>query len=539
MIVHRLLATAQWQVENQVLRRDFLQSALTVGAGAMSWVLVPELPAYAAARKQVDVTLVGRPYAFPVDSGARFHGLAYDGRVPGQLLRVRYGQTLRARYLNRTGAPSTIHWHGMILPNDMDGVPGVTQKPVPDGGEFIYTFKPDPPGFRWYHSHAGDQIARGLFGPFLVEDPSEPRADLEVVLVLHDVPDMSSLRAALAGTSTVPMDVPPGVAAMPGASMGGNMSSMRGARRTQEMQGMQGMQGMSGMEGKRATRGMAGMAGAMGDEVAYLSHCINGAAYPATRPLIVKAGQTVRLRILNASPTLTHYLRLGGHRLKVTHSDGNPLPHAVTVDALQIGVGERYDAWFQVARPGAWLLQSLMANSHDRRQALLIRTADAAGADPELPPPSLQDAVCFNYPLAAGTASAAAAGSSEPGGPANVRVDLTLGGGKPGDRRWTIDGRTWPNTPKVRVRSGDRVLIRFRNPTDMDHPMHLHGHIFELVEQSGVRLAHPLRKDTALVPAYGSQTWRFIADAPPGRWLMHCHDLVHMMDGMMTEVDYA
>lgn len=179
----------------------------------MSWMVVPKLSAREASREQVDVTLVGRPYRFAADTGADFHGLAYNGRVPGQLLRVRYGQTLRARYLNRTGGPSTIHWHGMILPNDMDGVPDVTQKPVPNGGEFIYTFKPDPPGFRWYHSHVGDQIALGLFGPFLIEDPGEARADVEVVLVLHDVPEMSSFRAALAGKSTAAMDVPPGAAA--------------------------------------------------------------------------------------------------------------------------------------------------------------------------------------------------------------------------------------------------------------------------------------------------------------------------------------
>ena len=512
-----------------MLRREFLQSALTVGAGAISWMLVPPLAAQAADREQVDVTLVGRPYEFPPDTGARFQGLAYNGRMPGQLLRVRYGQTFRARYLNRTGAPSTIHWHGMILPNDMDGVPNVTQKPVPDGGEFVYTFKPDPPGFRWYHSHAGDQIALGLFGPFLVEDPSEPRADVEAVLVLHDVPDMNSVRAALAGRSTAPMDVPPGVGAMAGMRSGRGMasvSSMRGM--SSSARSMSNMSSMPEM-----TSGMT-----MGDEVAYLSHCVSGAAYPHTRPLVVRVGQTVRLRILNASPTLTHYVRLAGHRLRITHSDGNPLPRAVTVDALRIGVAERYDAWFQVTRPGAWLLQSLMADTHDRRQAVLIRTPDASGLEAELPPATLQGAVCFDYRLAGGVEARPGADLADRHGQANVRVDFTLGGGKPGDRRWTIDGRTWPSTPKVRVRPNDHVLIRFRNPTDMDHPMHLHGHVFDLVEVSGARLRNPLRKDTSLVPAYGTATWRFVANAPPGRWLLHCHDLIHMIDGMVTEVDY-
>jgi multicopper oxidase len=527
-------------------RREFLQNAVALGAGAISWTLVPPLPAEAAGREQVDVTLVGRPYHFPADAGAHFHGLAYNGRVPGPLLRVRYGQTLRARYVNRTGGPSTIHWHGMILPNDMDGVPDITQKPVPDGGEFVYTFRPDPAGFRWYHSHAGEQQVLGLFGGFLVEDPSEPRADVEAVLVLHDVPDMSSLRAALAGKSTAPMDVPPGVV-MPGmhhtshhAPGGGAMKGMPGMKDMSGMGDMSGMKGMSGMGGMSGMKGMRGMESGsmMGDEISYLSHCIGGAAYPHTRPLIVKVGQTVRLRIVNASPTLTHYLRLAGHQLKITHSDGNPLPHSVTVDALQIGVGERYDAWFEVTRSGAWLLQSLMANVHDRRQSVLIRTADAAGREPELPPASLEGTVLFNYLLAGGAEPGPLTDPGNPHGPANVHVDFTLGGGKAGDWRWTIDGKTWPHTPKVRVRRGDHVLIRFHNRSDMDHPMHLHGHVFELVEQSGKRLRYPIRKDTSLVPANGTATWQFIADAPPGRWMLHCHDQVHMMDGMMTEVDY-
>jgi FtsP/CotA-like multicopper oxidase with cupredoxin domain len=521
-----------------VRRREFLEGALTAGASALSWALLPPLSARAAERDRVEVTLTARPYRFPSAAGAAFSGLAYNGRVPGPLLRVRHGQTFRARYLNRTGGASTIHWHGMILPNDMDGVPGVTQTAVPDGGEFLYTFKPGPPGFRWYHAHVGDQIALGLFGGFLVEDPRDRRADVEAVLVLHDVPDMASLRAALAGRSTVPMDAP------------------SGAPETAESVGMSGRSRMGtlGMPGHAARSGMAHEGGmpslpgmpslshksevaAMGDEVGYRSHCLNGAAYPHGRALIVKVGQSVRLRVLNASPTLTHYLRLGGHQLRVTHADGNPLPRAVTVDALRIGVGERYDAWFEVTRPGAWLLESLMADPNERRQSLLIRTSDAGGISPELPPDTLEHAICFNY-LLAGLGEPDPPGA-DPYGPIDVRSRLVLGGGKPGERYWTIDGKRWPHTPKVRVRRGDRVLVEFVNPTGMDHPMHLHGHVFDIVELSGRRLAHPLPKDTSLVPAGGTCAWRFIADSPPGRWLLHCHNLVHMMDGMMNEVDYT
>lgn len=491
-------------------------------------MLLPPMSARAAERDLVEVTLEARPYRFPAVTGAQFMGLAYNGRVPGQLLRVRYGQTFRARFINRTGGPSTVHWHGMILPNDMDGVPYVTQPPVPDGGEFTYTFKPNPPGFRWYHAHVGDELALGLFGPFIVEEPADPRADVEVVLVLHDVPDMQSFRAALAGKSAAKMDVPPGLGmSMPGMSASPGMPAMPG------MRGLSAMRGMS--------RGSAMRGGhAMSDEVAYLSHCIGGAAYPHMRPIIVKVGQTVRLRILNASPTLTHYLRLAGHRLRVTHSDGNLLARGITVDALRLGVGERYDAWFEVTRPGAWLLESLMGDTHDHRQAVLIRTPEAARLTPERPSPWLEGVEYFNYLLDGEPEPPQSLDTPDPYGPIDLRTVLTLGGGQPGQWHWTIDGKYWPNTPKIRVHRNDRVLIHFKNPTDMDHPMHLHGHVFELVALSGKRLKNPLAKDTTLVPANGgTATWRFTANAPPGRWVLHCHDLVHLIDGMMTEVVYV
>ncbi|MHB1542366.1 MAG: multicopper oxidase family protein [Steroidobacteraceae bacterium] len=505
-------------------RRDFLHSSLTFTGAALSWAVLSPMSARAADRDLVEVTLDARPYRYPAASGARFTGLAYNGQVPGPLLRVRYGQVFRARFINDTGALSTIHWHGMILPNDMDGVPYVTQAPVPDGGQFIYTFKPGPPGFRWYHSHMGDQAALGLFGAFLVEDPREPRADVEVVLILHDIPDMRSFWAAIAGRSTATMNVPPGLTpnGMQALPAGGAMSPGNG------------MGAMSRRGGMSASiKPMP-----MGDAVAYLSHCVSGAAYPRTRPIIVKVGQSVRLRILNASPTLTHYVRLAGHRLRVTHSDGNPMPRDVTVDALRIGVAERYDAWFEVTRPGAWMLTSLMGHIHDHRQSVLIRTEDAADRLPEVPPPSLEGVELLTYRLA-GAGMPLPPDERAPFGPANVRRTLLLGGGKRGHRHWTIDGKIWPHTPKIDVRQGDRVLIHFKNPTDMDHPMHLHGHVFELVEQSGERLRYPLLKDTTLVPAAGTSTWRFRADSPPGRWVLHCHNAVHMMDGMMTEVDYV
>jgi FtsP/CotA-like multicopper oxidase with cupredoxin domain len=114
-----------------------------------------------------------------------------------------------------------------------------------------------------------------------------------------------------------------------------------------------------------------------------------------------------------------------------------------------------------------------------------------------------------------------------------------LTGGDYASNKWEINGKTYPNTQKIYVHRNDVVTVHFHNKTDMDHPMHLHGHVFQLIEVDGKHLSRPLAKDTSLVRANGgTATWSFKADSPAGRWLLHCHNEIHMMDGMMTEVVY-
>ena len=464
-------------------------------AGAMVVSTLPPLSKQAMASDVLDYRLTAAPFMFKPSVGNAFASLAFNGRLPGPLLRVMHGQRIRVAFTNKTDIETTVHWHGMIIPNDMDGVAGVTQPPVKPGGTFLYEFAPNPTGTRWYHDHAGDLGAvRGLFGMFIVDDPHEMPADREFALVFHDVPSMKSVYAALRGTSSAPMVDPPG---------------------SSEMREMK-------------------MNDRMGDEVAYRAHCINGASYPATQRLAVKVGDRVRLRILNANPTQTRYVRLAGHRLRVTHSDGNLLERALDVDVLRIGVAEHYDAWFEVTKPGAWLLQGLSADPLVYEQACVVSTPGMESASPMASPESLDGLDVFSYDKAAGIGTAV----DESG--VTLRVPMLLGGGKYGTSIWSIDGKQWPNTPKIDVHTGDRVLVSFTNKTDMDHPMHLHGHTFRVVEIDGKPLARPLAKDVSLVPANGGTlSWIFDANSPPGRWLLHCHNEVHMMDGMMTEVRYV
>ncbi|HUY41136.1 MAG TPA: multicopper oxidase family protein [Candidatus Dormibacteraeota bacterium] len=463
-------------------------------AGAMAVASIAPLSERALASDVVEYALTAAALTFTPAPGIAFPALGYNGRVPGPLLRVVHGQRVRVLYRNLTGVATTVHWHGMILPNAMDGVPGVTQAPVLHGGSFRYEFAPGPPGTRWYHDHGMMLGAvRGLFGMFVVDDPKEQRADKEFALVFHDVPDMQSVHAAMAGRSSAPMTDPVG---------------------SPEMAEM--------MPNDR-----------MGDEVSYRAHCINGESYPATQSLTVNVGERVRLRILNANPTQTRYVRLAAHRLTVTHADGNPLERPVDVDALRIGVAERYDAWFEVTRPGAWLLQGLSSDPLAFEQAVVVRTPGMENVSPQSSSQSLEGVDYFTYEKACGV------GGDYRERPADVRKALTLGGGTYGTSIWSIDGKQWPNTPKIHVRRGDRVAVTFTNKTDMEHPMHLHGHVFSIVAINGKALLRPLAKDVSLVPANGGTlSWTFDATSPAGRWLLHCHNEVHMMDGMMTEVDY-
>ncbi len=468
---------------------------LRASAGGVAAIALPRLSARAAGRDLVEFTLVARSHRFAPAPGIDYAGVAYNGTLPGPVLRVRHGQRVRVRYVNRCALPTTIHWHGMILPNAMDGAAEVTQPPVAPGASYRYEFAPDPPGTRWYHDHGmRGGIVRGLFGMFVVEDPHDAPADAEFAIVLHDVPRQATVGAAMEGKSNAPMVDPFG------------SPELRAMRPDDKM----------------------------GDEVAYLAHCINGASYPSTKPIAVKVGQRVRLRVLNANFTQTRYLRLAGHRLHVTHSDGNPLLRPIDVDALRIGVGERYDAWFEVAKPGAWLLQGLSSDPLAFEQATVVHTEGMEHSTPEASSESLEGADYFTYARAGGIARI-----PPPYPFARVRKDFVLEGGRYGSSRWTLNGKTWPHTEKISVRRDDYVALTFHNKTDMDHPMHLHGHVFDVVEVDGTTLARPLAKDVSLVRSNGGTlTWRFRATSPPGRWLLHCHNDVHMMDGMMSEVVY-
>jgi FtsP/CotA-like multicopper oxidase with cupredoxin domain len=310
---------------------------------------------------------------------------------------------------------------------------------------------------------------------------------------------------------------------------GGGMSGMTHGH---DMGGMTHGSGMGGMTGGSGMGGMTGggPSATPGHEHAYDTFTINGKAYPAGEPLRVRKGERVRLRLINVSAEHTHVIRLGGHRLLVTHSDGNPLAVAVTVDAVPIAPSERYDVMFVADRPGAWFLYCAAPGHLGAGDQVPVVYEGFEGASPEAPAPSLSNLVVWDCSLGQGRQILPA-----PTGQ-SLTYDLALAGGMMGSDAWTINGKQYPNTDPMRLKRGDRVRVRFANTSTEAHPMHLHGQSFRVLAVNGRQLSQPLIKDTVNVEApTGSAEIEFTA-SNPGDWLFHCHKAMHMDGGMVVLV---
>ncbi len=507
-------------------RRAFLTTtAAALGAGAaVRWArprLVFDDPAFADERGIRTIQLEARELTWELAPGRRVKAMAYNGRIPGPEIRSREGERLRIILKNSLAEPTTVHWHGLEVPNRMDGVPDITQKPVDPGQSFVYEFEARPAGTRWYHTHFKEhrQMDLGLAAPLIIEPAEkEPLAyDREVTLVLDDWATGSgkALPATAEGTA--------GGRGGMGGMMGGGMGGTGGG-------GMGGM--MGGMMGGR---GMGGMMGGMrsGDHPEYDTMTINGKAYPATEPLRVRKGERLRLRLINASAEHTHVIRLAGHRLNVTHTDGNPLQAPIAVDAIPIAPSERYDAIVVAEHPGAWFLHCTQPGHASAGEQMAVLYAGHDGKKPEAPEDGIANLELWHYGLGRGRD-----GLPKPSGTTRA-FDLTLGGGMMGSDIWTINRQVYPNTDPLALKRGDRARVRLANMSMEAHPMHLHGQSFAVLAVNGARYAAPIVKDSVDVePHMGSVVLEFTAHNP-GDWFFHCHKPMHMDGGMIALVKIA
>ncbi len=480
-------------------RREFLRSAGVAVAGmalGTSDLLLPRRAAGASAIRTIE--LIAKKVSWELAPGKVITAMTYSGQVPGPEIRLKEGERVRIVLKNELAEPTTIHWHGVDVPNPMDGAPGITQKPVQPGETFVYEFEATPTGTRWYHTHFQEsrQMDLGLAAPLIIEPTGKDPFpfDREYTLLLDDW---------ATGTG-------------------------RPVPRTEE--GTAGARG--GRGGMMGGRGMGGMMGG-GQHPAYDTMTINGKAFPATRPLTVRKGERVRLRLINASAEHTHVIRLAGHRLKVTHTDGNPLVQPVEVDAVPIAPSERCDVQFVAERPGAWFLSCAQPGHAGAGEQVALVYEGHEGRTPEGLVEGIADLSLWRYGLGRGR------DVLHPSSGRERTFDLTLSGGMMGSDVWTINGKRYPNTDPLRLRKGDRVRVRFSNMSMEAHPMHLHGQSFKVLAVGGRRLGQPIVKDSVEVaPHMGSVDVEFTAHNP-GDWFFHCHIPMHMEGGMITLAQIA
>ena len=490
-------------------RRAFLLSAGRVGLGAVGVAAVGSTSREsAAASVSRTIHVEAREAKWELAPGKTIRAMTYNGEVPGPAIRAQEGERLRVVLKNSVSEPTTIHWHGVDVPNAMDGVPGLTQAAVQPGESFTYEFEARPAGTRWYHTHFDEhrQMDLGLAAPLIIEPTSaEPMAyDREVTLVLDDW-------ATGTGRAVPPTDA--GTAGGRGRA-GGMMGGM--------------MRGGGGMGDMMGGRGMGGMM-RNPDEPAYDVMTINGKAYPATEPVRMKKRERVRLRILNASAEHTHVLRLAGHKLRITHTDGNPLQAPVEVDALPIAPAERYDAVVVADNPGAWFLYCTQPGHVEAGERMPVLYEDHAKASPPEIERGIAGLAVWDYGLGRGRSVLPESRNADP-----RTFVMTLSGGMMGSDLWTINGKRYPDTDPISCRKGDRIRVMLRNNSMEAHPMHLHGQSFRLLAANGARYAEPLVKDVVDVePHMGSALIEVVAHNP-GDWFFHCHKPMHMMGGMIT-----
>jgi FtsP/CotA-like multicopper oxidase with cupredoxin domain len=398
----------------------------------------------------------------------------YNGQVPGPLIRIREGERVRIAFRNEIDIQTAVHWHGLQIPNGMDGAAGVTQVPVGQGQEFVYEFEPRPAGTYIYHAHGhggqAHELDMGLVAPLIIDPAGEDLpSDRELLLVLDE------------------WEAP---------------------------------------ETNHAT-------GITGTLDRYNVGTINGKAAPATEPVTVQQGELVRLRIINTGFTL-HGLVFEGHAPWVTHVDGRPLPYPQQVRYVQVAPYERLDALLLADNPGEWRVYDPVWQN--RGMTMILRYEGKKDHPESTWAPQPLPAGWERFPryngLAAGS-PISAPGSFDQVYKVVIQMDMTAN-----KMAWTINGESWPDVTPMQVRAGERVRLRLGNMTMEDHPMHLHGHSFQVIGINGQFLGEPwFVKDTVNLRPMNTIDVAFVADNP-GKWLLHCHQAHHADDGLSTLILY-
>ncbi len=497
-----------------------------------------------------------------------------NGTLPGPVLRWREGDTVTLRVANRMDEASSIHWHGIVLPSNMDGVPGLSFDGIAPGSSYTYRFKVRQHGTYWYHSHSSLQEQTGVYGPLII-DPAQPearRCERDYVVMLSDWSDEDPrrIKSRLKRQSNYY-----------NFHQRTLVDLFRDARR----------------DGWRATLADRRMWSAMRMSPTDLSdvggytytYLVNGAAPDDNWTGLFNPGERVRLRFINASAMSYFDVRIPGLRMTVVAADGQDV-EPVAVDEFRIAVAETYDV---VVEPGSAEAYTIFAQSMDRSgyaRATLARREGLAAPVPALDPRPLltMTDMGMDHGAMAGMSSDAMQGmdhgamagmtqhpATERGNPLvdaqamapTARLDDPGVGLRDNGRRvltyadlrstfpdpdgrspmrsielhltghmekfaWSFNGLKFSDAGPIRLRYGERVRLVLVNDTMMAHPIHLHGMWSDLEDEAG---RFQVRKHTIDMPPGTRRSYRVTADAL-GRWAYHCHLLFHMETGMFREV---
>ncbi len=441
------------------------------------------------------------------DGKAAVAGVTATGTYPGPLIRAREGDVLRLQVANAlTTGPTSIHWHGLLVPAVMDGVPVVSGAPIAAERVAIYEFPLRQSGTYWYHSHVGFQEQIGLAGPLVIDPRDEPlRADQDVVVMFTDWTHQSpeAIFAKLRGDAKPAM---PGMGKTPAAATR-DMAKPAATPPAAPAAPMQ-------MDGGKADL----------SDVRYDAFLVNGRGPADPWTLAARPGETIRLRLVNAGASTYFRVRLDGHPLRITHADGLPVD-PVTVDHVLMGMAECYDAVVTLAGSGSYTLHAVAQDGSG--QAIGVLHTPDAKPTPNRAMPVFDGRELSYADLRSPEPTTLPPGDAHP-------IDLPLGG----DMQryvWTLGGEAWPDAQPLVIRQGERVQLTLQNQTMMWHPMHLHGHFFRVLQGAGEYA--PL-KHTANVAPGETLRIEFTADNP-GRWFFHCHNLYHLEGGMARMFEYA
>jgi FtsP/CotA-like multicopper oxidase with cupredoxin domain len=428
----------------------------------------------------------------------------YNGQFPGPLIRLKEGLPVIVDIHNETDTPEQLHWHGQIIPVDVDGASEEGTPFIPAHGMRRITFTPKPTGFRFYHSHVipRDDFSKGTYsgqvGPLYIEPRNEPgNYDREVFLLLKEFE--------------------------PTLSRGGDMPQNFLTPTTRLPQ----------LETAGETAMKASLAKGMphGYEVGYGVFSINGRMLGKGDPIRVKAGERVLFHVLNGSATEIRSLALPGHTFKVVALDGNPVPTPTDVPTLWLGTAERVSAIVEMNHPGVWVMGDTADDDRNNGMGVVIEYAGQRGK----PKWSAPEPFKWNY-TQFGKPSATAAAPDELIEMMFAKNNAALDG----FNQWTINGVAFSMDkmePMFRLHQGKRYRLRMQNASDDIHPVHLHRHSFELTKIAGKSTAGVL-KDVVMLGGYQQIELDFVADNP-GLTLFHCHQQLHMDFGFMALFKYV